>query len=647
MIAASRTRSMQPRCALLGAALAVGCTAPPSVPAGASAALVAPSLAAPSSSVSHFASLGADRALAEGNAYELVLDIRSRAVLSQLERTGFDIRSVAFSLTGEAAGDGSVVSNAELSTESGYASVVQTLTGDLHQFRQRDPLSGVGMRYGHRTFDPGWLRSPAFHFQLAGIVNRIDRRAFDGHGCGQLRFLYRLTYTTLVEGQTITSRVPMTVNVVRRLPLDDHGGCAQHAARWQRPTSTDNEAAWLVGPSGPLHELHSRTSLRSVEVNLQSVRWPSTLRPNMAGHAEYLMRVFSPTQSGEFVPTPLENTPDVLRLTNDAGLRSRFVAWLQAPDTLAAIDQGTVVMPDEFAAHRVVSVAPHGLARLGNRPFTQLANPLALRVVDAGSYTTFTSPATLLRRLDGLSCSGCHQTRSVAGFHFLGDDDPSRQADVIAVPHSPHFQDELVRRRRYLTELFAGRAPDELRLPAERMGSGDYGSHCGLMPEGEYSAWTCETGLRCTRLDDAEVGSCLPTQAGPGDACEFGRITANANAHRDFVALEAPSSCGSGHCERSAVGFPGGMCSQSCSSLPETARCGGIARLTEFNSCLARQIPFETCIADSTRPGALRRCSLTDPCREDYICARLSDGSGGCIPPYFLFQMRVDGHVLP
>src|SRR5690606_17282959 len=108
----------------------------------------------------------------------------------------------------------------------------------------------------------------------------------------------------------------------------------------------------------------------------------------------------------------------------------------------------------------------------------------------------------------------------------------------------------------------------------------------------------------------------------------------------------SPLSCGAGHCERSAVGFPGGMCSQSCANLPDSASCGGIALLTEFNGCLARNVPFETCIADNTRPGALRSCSLTQACREDYICARLPDGSGGCIPPYFLFQMRVDGHVI-
>ena len=35
-------------------------------------------------------------------------------------------------------------------------------------------------------------------------------------------------------------------------------------------------------------------------------------------------------------------------------------------------------------------------------------------------------------------------------------------------------------------------------------------------------------------------------------------------------------------------------------------------------------------------------------CRNDYICARIGDGDdGACVPAYFLFQLRVDGHPAP
>jgi hypothetical protein len=54
----------------------------------------------------------------------------------------------------------------------------------------------------------------------------------------------------------------------------------------------------------------------------------------------------------------------------------------------------------------------------------------------------------------------------------------------------------------------------------------------------------------------------------------------------------------------------------------------------------------------------LKGCDANEPCRDDYICARTAAGHsaskdarerahGACIPPYFLFQLRVDGHPAP
>jgi hypothetical protein len=92
------------------------------------------------------------------------------------------------------------------------------------------------------------------------------------------------------------------------------------------------------------------------------------------------------------------------------------------------------------------------------------------------------------------------------------------------------------------------------------------------------------------------------------------------------------------------------MCAGSCDALPEGATCGGIPLLAEFNGCLGRGVSFERCIAENTRPGALRACGFHAPCRDDYVCARggsdAAPGVGVCMPPYFLFQLRVDGHPL-
>jgi hypothetical protein len=85
------------------------------------------------------------------------------------------------------------------------------------------------------------------------------------------------------------------------------------------------------------------------------------------------------------------------------------------------------------------------------------------------------------------------------------------------------------------------------------------------------------------------------------------------------------------------------MCTPSCGALSSDGGCGAIAILDAFNACLAQSRSFETCITEHSSPAGLRRCSRDEPCRDDYICA----GSGVCIPPYFVFQMRVDGHPVP
>jgi hypothetical protein len=125
-------------------------------------------------------------------------------------------------------------------------------------------------------------------------------------------------------------------------------------------------------------------------------------------------------------------------------------------------------------------------------------------------------------------------------------------------------------------------------------------------------------------------------------------MSLNTNPHRDFLKLAAATDCGAyAVCEHSGVGFPSGMCAKACAGLKSGERCGSIAVLDGFNTCLARHEPFEQCIQDHARPAALRACSDTEPCRDDYACARTKDRLGACIPPYFLFQLRVDGHVLP
>ncbi len=570
---------------------------------------------------------------------EPVTFISEPAALAAIEANGGGLGE---RLTGaKAAGNGAL---AQTPAFDGVASVVEA---DLAELRRADAKAGVGMKFAHRLFDARWLRAPSARFELIGVVNRIDRRAFApatlaSTTCGEVRFLYRLAYEKKTTKGVVASRLPMTVNLVFWQQPDQqphNDDCGAVARRWMAPAGANGErlARWALADGGPLRlSSLSRARLKSLEINLQSERWPSAVRPDLGGHAGYLLRVFHPTTNGERLePAPLENVPDVARLRKDPKLRAELGAWLKDPKNAPAIDDGLAVVPEKFLARRAVSVAPGGLARLANRPFQQLFPDGEL-----GALRT--------RRLDGMSCMGCHQSRSIAGFHFIGvEPSPSKDVDAVAVPMSPHLHDELGRRAQSLVGLAAGAKTDERRpLPERGAHAGDYGSHCGLTAA--FAAWTCNPGLRCVSVDEADVGVCLASASEVGDPCEPGRVSSNADAHRDRGTLTAARACpGEQVCEATAVGFPGGMCAARCGAGGPEAACGAIALLTPFNNCLARGEPFEACVRANVRPADLRRCDFAHPCRDDYVCARAAKDRGTCIPPYFLFQMRVDGHPAP
>ena len=74
------------------------------------------------------------------------------------------------------------------------------------------------------------------------------------------------------------------------------------------------------------------------------------------------------------------------------------------------------------------------------------------------------SVAGFERRLNDMTCSGCHQTRGIGGFHFPGVDWMAAKPDnSTVVPASPHFFGDQIRRRDILTALRDGRPPDYSR----------------------------------------------------------------------------------------------------------------------------------------------------------------------------------------
>lgn len=536
---------------------------------------------------------------------------------------------------------------AALKEDPFYRSLVNVLEADLQDDQRRDPKLGVGLQHGHRAFDGAWLLSPQARAELVAVVNRLDRRTFRESGvCGETRLIYRLGYRTHVNGRALASRLPMTFNVVFLQTPDPGQSCKDVARRWTHATNATME---LLKPKGPLSRQRLNLEhLQAVETNLQSVRWPSTVHPSLGGHAEYTLRVFRP-EADKLVPAPLENTPNVERLKKSPQERARLKAWIARH--VEALDQGLAEVPTEFLATRARSFSPHGLARPANRPYRALFQESDFADLPLAATAHIRSPAALLRRLDGMTCQGCHQTRSLAGFHVIGEPaSVHKTVDAPAVATSPHFSGEIPRRREDLALLRLGTdRPPARPLSDYEPSPGRYGSHCGLGDPG-FATWTCQPGLRCVHVGDPDMGACLPdpTLGGRiGDPCQTGLLRPGAAPEDDRMSLRDTGCQHGAYCFSSQGGFPTGMCAGLCRAdeRPGTL-CGRIPVLSDFNGCLARNLPFDECIRDHADPATLRTCSEENPCRDDYICSRATPSTGVCIPPYFLFQLRVDGHAL-
>lgn len=533
-----------------------------------------------------------------------------------------------------------------------YRDLVDLLAKDQDLLAARDPKSGVGFGHSHRAFDIGWLRSPQARFELVGAVNRLDRKHVRPGGCGERRLIYRLAYTA----GSAASRLPMTLNVV--LPQDPHAGetgCQATARRWLAvEQAPDRAAALLAGPFA------APRAVSRLETNIQSVRYPSAVRPDLGGHAGYILRVFTMKQ-GRLKTGTLENTPTV---TLDGARRSALRRYLRRNHQ--AIDDGSLILPETFLAKRSVSVSPRGVPRAANRPYRKVLGP-AKRLFKGQRFDgqLVKSKAGAMRRLETMSCKGCHQSGSLAGFHLLGDTrDPKARWNALAVGLSPHLLGEL-RWRRGLLEAEAKGEPYAAPRPfAERTAGGHDGAACGL-GDPTFADWTCDPGLVChDTLGDA-LGVCgPPAPMPPGGLTEYSTLVPSKTKRPDRVQVREQLACAPATPEAEAKaaasgnGFPGGMCHGPCAEFglrQGDAICGpvpfdGGKLFGGFTHCLARlKRSFAECIADSSKPTWLAACDRNHPCREDYLCTRVPGApahEGACLPTYFLAQVRVDGHAL-
>ena len=445
------------------------------------------------------------------------------------------------------------------------APVRQALDAEFDRYilRHKESLPnetiGVGSSFDFQLFDRNLLDSPNTRFVLAGIVNRMDRAYVHAADCGEIRLIYRLTRTDAPEAtgeDAVSPRLPMTLNVVLKAKgafAIDGGGkalaCADIARRWlaagDLPLAGAALAERLTAKDGPL-ELVGPADIAHIETNLQIAHAPKSHLRDF--RTDYLMKVFDfDARSKTFTEAPMENQIDRARLMADARLGGEFKAWLLEPAHVAELDRGTILIPEKFLATAAVAPTPAGFSTSELQPAFGLVQGHAVageplfretdivaalkKAAERGfSLHNVRSVAGFERRLNDITCAGCHQTRGIGGFHFPGVDWMAARPDnSIVVPASPHFFGDQVRRRDILTALRDGKRPDysrgfssrpQTRGRAELAGTeyeDGWGAHCYVQHanaadnDRSFKSWTCADGLTCQPAgsNTSRMGMCF------------------------------------------------------------------------------------------------------------------------------------------
>lgn len=532
---------------------------------------------------------------------------------------------------------------------------IQLRIAEENKYRPDWGKVGTSFNEKRRNLDPRWLSSKLAYFELVGVINRIDRKIFDSNYCGELRFLYRLNYTT----EKISSRMPMTINLVYNLPKVKD--CTQYTKLWiNAPGKATSKtiSAWLM--NNALHTNYVKMeNLKALETNYQVIRSSSGIRNLLGGSAEYVLRVFH-FRNNKLVRAKLENTIDPNMYRENPALKEKLLAYLKSEKNFKSLENGYLNLPEDFLTYSASSYSPHGISRFDNRLYDQVFSQKDFEDLDFSKNKFVRTPDAVIRRLNDLSCVGCHQNRTIAGFHFLGEDKRNTHPlNAILFAGSGHFRAELNRRSKYLNDLVQGKVVNEARpfsiAPTEALAQA--GDFCGLSGSKGFSDWKCDKGLHCQAVDGAEneseLGKCVPQKLVSGDPCISNQLIQNHHSLDKMVLPTKELSCAGGDagysCQPPGGGFPTGMCTTSCENMKDSKReiCGPIAG-PGFHDCLTgTKMTFFQCLKKTEKTASRGRCNDKISCRNDYICAKVTETEGACLPSYFLYQIRVDGHPSP
>ncbi len=682
-----------------------------------------------------------------------------------------------------------VISNAELAKIAPIKALRDVVRNEFRKYEEsylaRSPILkgiapasiGTGTRPTHRKFERNYLDSKAARFNLVGVINRMDRAYRTPGTCGEIRFLYRLAYMVKAanveadskgnpvrKGAVNTeSRLPVSINLVLRAkdiddnPADDEAQCKEIAQRWMAAGTSVLEGRDLgenlLTPTGALALVHP-SQIDRMETNIQVMRLPTTISDGFGGNAEYLLNIFNWNPGTRtFNLKRLENQIDRADLLRNPGKLQALKKWLFTPERLQQLDEGTITIPEEYLAYRAITSAPGGTARATNRPFLGVISDeeaeaqfnalkeAAARLSPDGKLRNIKSGAAMQQRLTDITCTGCHQSRAIGGFHFMGADRKAYIRDLpqnaIFVAGSPHFYGDQPRRFEIVKAIAEGRTPDFGRgfsmRPADRVrGNANYfpkafdavrngwGANCYTKTRGEpgadpsFASWKCSGKLVCRAIhesaEEPDHGVCMNSAERVaalkvGDPFVFGEMTYQENRVAGGRDDDANYTYRDAYCakvdlinERTAAagkclvplpgsesytyknadakqhgyqfgGFFGGMkrmkgCiddrdpNTTCGTEGGASERPGRRRVDgAFSKCVAllsdEKTSFKSCISspDFSHDSMLRTCSELQPCRDDYVCVATKTTArtkkGACLPPYFLFQFRTDGHPAP
>ncbi len=453
------------------------------------------------------------------------------------------------------------LNDGELFALPSLAPVRKSLDEELQRYVEQHKAAspgesmGVGANFDVQIFDSAQLYSLQTRFVLAGIVNRLDRAYVSSENCGEIRLIYRLVDMNAppVGDHAITPRLPMTLNLVLRAK-GDHAmdreakalTCAEIARRWlaagDLPLTGAALAETLSSDGGALESI-APENIERIETNLQLSHTTSSASRDF--RSDYLLKVFDyDEKTRAFEEATLENQIDVKRILADEKLRREFKAWLLDDAHFAELDRGTILIPKQFLATRAIAPTPIGFSPSElqsvfglvqedghGAAFTRddIVGALEKAAARGTDLQNIRSVAGFERRLNDITCAGCHQTRGIGGFHFPGVDwMAANPSNSIVVPGSPHFFGDQVRRRAILASFRDGEQPDFSRgfsVRPQSRGSHElagseyedgWGAPCYARSDKSnesdrsFRSWTCARGLACQVMSEmSQMGMCF------------------------------------------------------------------------------------------------------------------------------------------